>query len=225
MRLWPLLLLAGCDGVLGLARVHPPVDARSCFTDPFTGDTLGSQWNVFEASGSQVMVAQHDQLEFHYIAGARHGAYNNITSVMTYDFTTGYVLAELVQPPPVHRETSLRLGRTPTEYYDLDIRYDYATDPEPTVSAKKGDSVTVFMRPFNPVQDRWFRVSIDGAVASFETSPDGVTWTGQQSPATVPTNALTIMIDGYVPGMGSSTDPASDVYWDNVAMLAADCAP
>ena len=225
MRAWPLLLLAGCDRVLGLSPPPSPPDAQTCLTEPFTGDVLGPSWSVFSATAMAVSVQQHDQLEFHYVAGAPNGSYNNITSVRAYDFTRGYLLAELVQPPGLHRETSLRLGMSPMEYYDLDIRYNVATESVPRVYAKKGDTTQVFDRPYDPVNDRWFRVSIDGAVVTFETSPDGAHWNGQQSAVTIPTAALSVTIDAYVPGGALASDPAGAVYWDNLAMNAVDCAP
>ena len=224
--LCPLLLVTGCDRVLGLGTVPMQPDAlTTCFADDFTGDTLGAQWSVFSPTSADIAVSQHDQLDFHYAQGVASQKYNAVTSVDVHDFTIGSVTAELVMPPALHRETNLKLVRSPNEYYGLHIRYATATDGAPHVTAKMGDSTIVSDHLFNPVTDRWFRIEIDGAAARFETSPDGATWSSQEAATVFPTNALNVTLAAYVPGSANTPtpDPSNDVEWDNVTVVSQDC--
>ena len=218
-----MLALAACGRVLEFSKVSPPADAGICFSDTFDGTTIGSNWSLFATPGTNVVISQQDALTFHFIDGAKASSYNSLTSVDAHDFGEGAIVAELVQGPSLHRETGLRLVRSQTEYYGLDVRWAAATDPAPTLSGKKNDSTLVFSRLYDPTIDRWFRIAIEGAQVRFATSPDGVSWEVHSSQVTFATEVLSVEFHGYVPSAAVATDPADDVVWDNFTASAIGC--
>ena len=224
-----LLLCAGCDGVFGLTHVQTQPDvppAHRCFVEPFTGTTFDPRWTISNAANTIIAVRDADELRFEYAALAPPKSFNALIATVAHDFRSGDITAELVEPPGLHRETNLRLSATPTEYYSIGLRFDQETSTVPRLIAKINDTGTeVISRPWDPVNDHWMRIRIAGIEATFETSPDAMTWTGKSTIVTTQPISLSVMLNGYVTGDATMTEPANVARWDNVTVNALDCVP
>lgn len=222
---WCSLVLIGCDHVFGLAR-PPDASGGICFDDDFSGP-LDDRWTITAPEQSQVTVTLDGALNFHYVQGATARTANRVISVEAYDFQKGSVAAEILDPPALHRETSLRLTRSVTDYYGAVVRFDNETASTPSLIAKRGDDGILAVRDFDHENDRWLRISAEGARVAFETSSDGTSWVEFASDLVrFPMQALSISLDAYVTSDAntpSGDDPADDVRWDNARIRSLEC--
>ncbi len=222
-----LPLLVGYDRLVGITHVDDiPLDAPDdvpCFVDMFDGEQLDARWALYNDTNTNLVVRQQGALEFHYAEGAPHMSYNNITAVEAHDMGQGYLMAEMVAPPTLHRETGMKLALSQTEFFSFGLRFDIAASPVPRLVARQGADF-IFNRPYDPVADRWLRIRFEDVWVTYETSPDATTWTGETVMVNLSSQAASVVFDAYVPVNATVADPANVARWDNISLRASDCA-
>ena len=217
-----VLLLPGCHQLFGLV----PVDdaAEPCIADTFTGTELDPRWSIASTT-PHIRIRQDDTLTFDFAASGAAATGNSLVSAETLDLRAGSVTVELVEPPSLHRESTIRLSSTVSTYYSIGLRFDQEQASVPRIVAKIDDNTTaIFDRPYDPIGDHWLRIRFEGIQASFETSPDGVTWLGESTLIRSTPDALSVLFNGYITGDATGTEPANAVRWDNLTVFALDCA-
>lgn len=151
------------------------------------------------------------------------GSYPGIYSAVTYDFTSSYIMVQLVQAPNVGNGTSsacLNIQVSSGNAEQILVEGSSLIFRE-TVSGSNSDtSVT-----YSATTHAWLRIRESGGTVYWDTSADAINWTNRRSKAigiASPTSATVNFIAGYY---GTEPSPGTAIFDNfNIAVPPANIA-
>jgi hypothetical protein len=219
MRPWlfALVLLGGCDGILGLTVQPAPVDAQGdtilpCPGDRFEASTIDmTRWNVFSDSGTSLSQA------------------NGLLDIdLPASTPNAYAGLMMIAPLPAAMTTQVELVQPVTEpTSEAVFALTYSGGGRIMFSQGSGtlavyvNSIEQIYRQFDALRDRFLRIEYAGPDLVLSTSPDNQIWiTLFTTPAPASPPAVEILAGVY-----ESTAAPGHVAFDNFEIVTPDCQP
>ena len=224
------LLLAGCEIVFplhtppfeaGPADAQPPDSFGSCFVDDFTGPNIdSSRWTIAD-TGSPVRIVQ-DSGALVVQFPTDDGGANELASKLRFDLTERSLEVVVASVPDGGRDLlfGMRASADATHYYSMGLSQT-TTNVSIVVQQTTPGSSVVTAFAFDPVRDKFWRITNSGTSVAYETSSDGATFSLLKlTSAEVPFGGLNLVLEGSVV---ASPDASSEGRFDRVRVTGGSC--
>ncbi|HEY0101812.1 MAG TPA: S8 family peptidase [Pyrinomonadaceae bacterium] len=179
-------------------------------SDNFNDNVRAAKWNTLATSGSNI-VEQNGRLEI--TPAAAMPGYDGYVSATTIDLTDARVAVQTVAVPTTNGfATFYALRATSGNYLMLGV----STSGTLITQRSVGGVVTQTSVPYNATQQRFWRFRHNRAAdtVSWETSPDGATWTTQAAyPTPFDITGLQVLLVGQ---KATASAPNDTVVFDNL---------
>jgi hypothetical protein len=217
-----LLLVTGLTITVGPTSASPVLRASGIdldtFYDNFDGNSIdGNLWAIgsFDGNDSSVTVNETgSQLVVTPSANQSGLHYNGLISSRIYDLTRGIIFVEVVESTRNQAHTRFTFGA------DANNRILMYTESSRLYMSLMigGSSVGTLSISYDRVAHRWWRIRnvMPGDTISFDTSPDGISWTQRHSIARGSLNITTGKVNLSAGTWNSQSTPGRAVF-DNLS--------
>ena len=150
-------------------------------------------------------------------------SYPSITSVATYDFTSSYVMIQLVQAPNVGNGTSsaaMNIQVSTGNSEQILVEGTNLIFRETVGGVNSNTSIT-----YNSTTHAWLRIRESGGTVFWDTSPDAINWTNRRSKALGIPSPTAVRVNIFAGFFGTEPAPGTALFDNfNIAVPPASIA-